>query len=312
MARVPGVNFRGCSSRQTRHPTRSAAGTSCEPSGVDLRPGCGIHERPARRRGQPDAATHAVGAARGDAGAPRDGRRPHALAAEPVHGHRDPEPLRADRDLSATRVPARPLPLSRSTWTTRRPSGSVLSCGFRTAASPRCPRGRYALLDVARLPTRPGRPRRDARPRGHDRLRRRRRPPDEGGAGRPARASPRAAIHLLAAAKAHARLSNRPTVSREDVTDMAPFALPHRLVVDGVDPAAVVRDSVALAAASRDGPDTLGNGQRFFLAARRFEGALERRARPCVLAARRRPLSGLIGPAAPAGQAAVVGGRPGP
>ena len=67
-------------------------------------------------------------------------------------------------------------------------------------------------------------------------------------------ASPRAAIHLLAAAKAHARLANRPTVSREDVTDMAPFALPHRLIVDGADPAAVVRDAVALAAASADGP----------------------------------------------------------
>ncbi len=67
-------------------------------------------------------------------------------------------------------------------------------------------------------------------------------------------ASPRAAIHLLAAAKAHARLANRPTVTREDVTDMAPFALPHRLIVDGVDPAAVVRDAVALAAASADGP----------------------------------------------------------
>ena len=53
-------------------------------------------------------------------------------------------------------------------------------------------------------------------------------------------ASPRAAVHLLAAAKAHARLANRPTVTREDVADMAPFALPHRLIVDGVDPAAVV------------------------------------------------------------------------
>ena len=66
-------------------------------------------------------------------------------------------------------------------------------------------------------------------------------------------ASPRAAIHLLAAAKAHARLSNRPLVSRQDVIDMAPYALPHRLVVDGADPAAVVRDAVALASASGDG-----------------------------------------------------------
>ena len=67
-------------------------------------------------------------------------------------------------------------------------------------------------------------------------------------------ASPRAGIHLLAAAKAHARLANRPAVTREDVADMAPFALSHRLIVDGVDPGAVVRDAVALAADSADGP----------------------------------------------------------
>ena len=67
-------------------------------------------------------------------------------------------------------------------------------------------------------------------------------------------ASPRAAVHLLAAAKAHARLANRPDVTRRDVADMAPFALPHRLIVDhGTDPAAIVRDAVALAG-------TPGNG----------------------------------------------------
>ncbi len=38
-------------------------------------------------------------------------------------------------------------------------------------------------------------------------------------------ASPRASVHLLAAAKAHARLANRPTVTREDVVDMAPHVL---------------------------------------------------------------------------------------
>jgi len=60
-------------------------------------------------------------------------------------------------------------------------------------------------------------------------------------------ASPRAAVHLLAAAKAHARLANRPSVEREDVADMAPYALPHRLIVNGVDAHAVVRDAVAAA-----------------------------------------------------------------
>jgi MoxR-like ATPase len=57
-------------------------------------------------------------------------------------------------------------------------------------------------------------------------------------------ASPRTGVHLLAAAKAHARLGNRMTVSREDVADMAPFTLAHRLIVSGVDPAAVVAEAV--------------------------------------------------------------------
>jgi MoxR-like ATPase len=65
-------------------------------------------------------------------------------------------------------------------------------------------------------------------------------------------ASPRAAVHLLAAAKAHARLANRPSVSREDAAEMALFTLPHRLVVSGVDPHAVVRDAVD--AALKDEP----------------------------------------------------------
>ncbi len=63
-------------------------------------------------------------------------------------------------------------------------------------------------------------------------------------------ASPRGAIHLLAAAKAHARLSNRPSVAREDVAAMAPFALPHRLIVSGVEPGAVVEAAVQAAAKS--------------------------------------------------------------
>jgi MoxR-like ATPase len=60
-------------------------------------------------------------------------------------------------------------------------------------------------------------------------------------------ASPRAAVHLLSAAKAHARLQNRPVVTREDVADMAPHVLPHRLIVSGVDAAAVVGAAVKAA-----------------------------------------------------------------
>ena len=47
----------------------------------EFRPGPGLRERRARRRGQPRDAAHAVGAARGDGRAPGDGRRRHAPAA---------------------------------------------------------------------------------------------------------------------------------------------------------------------------------------------------------------------------------------
>jgi MoxR-like ATPase len=68
-------------------------------------------------------------------------------------------------------------------------------------------------------------------------------------------ASPRAAVHLLAAAKAHARLSARPAVTREDVIDMAPFTLGHRLIVNGVDPRAVVAEAIRGAAEASPAAD---------------------------------------------------------
>jgi MoxR-like ATPase len=57
-------------------------------------------------------------------------------------------------------------------------------------------------------------------------------------------ASPRAAVHLLAAAKAHARLASRPAVTRQDVIDMAPFALAHRMIVSSANPQSVVAEAV--------------------------------------------------------------------
>jgi MoxR-like ATPase len=60
-------------------------------------------------------------------------------------------------------------------------------------------------------------------------------------------ASPRASIHLLNAAKANARLSGRETPTQEDVAAMAPYVLPHRIIVDGVSPAEVVSDAVLAA-----------------------------------------------------------------
>jgi len=53
-------------------------------------------------------------------------------------------------------------------------------------------------------------------------------------------ASSRAAIHLLSASKAHARLSGRPTVTIEDVRTTAPHVLAHRLIVEGRSPADVL------------------------------------------------------------------------
>jgi MoxR-like ATPase len=62
-------------------------------------------------------------------------------------------------------------------------------------------------------------------------------------------ASPRAAIHLLGASKAHARLAGRIEVMREDVIEMAPFVLCHRLTLEDVDPESAVRQALAAAGA---------------------------------------------------------------
>ena len=48
-------------------------------------------------------------------------------------------------------------------------------------------------------------------------------------------ASSRAAIHLMSATKANARLEGRDTVTNDDVREMARYVLPHRLISD--DPA---------------------------------------------------------------------------
>ena len=48
-------------------------------------------------------------------------------------------------------------------------------------------------------------------------------------------ASSRAAIHLMSATKANARLEGRDTVTVEDVREMAQYVLPHRLIVEDED-----------------------------------------------------------------------------
>ena len=60
-------------------------------------------------------------------------------------------------------------------------------------------------------------------------------------------ASPRAAVHLLNAAKAHARLADREVPTREDVTEMAPFVLSHRIIVDDVSATDVVSAAIKAA-----------------------------------------------------------------
>jgi len=67
-------------------------------------------------------------------------------------------------------------------------------------------------------------------------------------------ASPRASVHLLAAAKAHARLNNRVAVSRQDVIEMAHHALDHRMISNGVDPASIVDEAIEVAQRMRPAP----------------------------------------------------------
>ena len=208
IARVLGVSFKRVQFTPDTTPEEITGRNVTRAGETTFHAGRRVHERPARRRDQPDAAADAGGAARGDAGAARHGRRPHALAAGPVHGDRDPEPLRAGGDLPAARVAARPLPVQDPPRLRLGRRSSGRSCGSRIAASrPTSSATSQPLLDIARLDsrrrrtsTRPPRPTTSSRS-------------SSTSSGAPARsdgvvlgASPRAAIHLLAAAKAHARL----------------------------------------------------------------------------------------------------------
>ncbi len=58
-------------------------------------------------------------------------------------------------------------------------------------------------------------------------------------------ASSRAAIHVIAASKAQARISGRDTITVDDVRMVAPFVLRHRLVVSGTTPQAVLDEILA-------------------------------------------------------------------
>ena len=99
------VHARPAARRHRRHGhLQPGAGASSSPKqGPDLR------EPRARRRDQPRAGQGAVGAARGDAGAPGHDRRHDAPAARSVPRHGDAEPDRAGGHLRAARGAARPL-----------------------------------------------------------------------------------------------------------------------------------------------------------------------------------------------------------
>jgi MoxR-like ATPase len=59
-------------------------------------------------------------------------------------------------------------------------------------------------------------------------------------------ASSRSAIHLMAAAKANARLHGRDTVTPEDVRTVAPNVLKHRLICEGTTPQAALEEALDL------------------------------------------------------------------
>ena len=61
--------------------------------------------------------------------------------------------------------------------------------------------------------------------------------------------SSRGVIHLLSASRANARLAGREEVTIDDVQDMAPYVLRHRLILEpGVSPDDVLRTALSLVA----------------------------------------------------------------
>ena len=82
IARVLGVGFRRVQFTPDTTPEEITGRNVMRGGEAIFRAGRRVHEHPARRRDQPDTAAHAGVAARGDAGAARDGRGSNALAAD--------------------------------------------------------------------------------------------------------------------------------------------------------------------------------------------------------------------------------------
>ena len=134
----------------------------------ELPRGPGLHQPPARRRDQPDAAQDPVRAARGDGGAARS-RSTGSPAPLPgaVPGGRDPEPGRVRGHLPAARGPARPLPAQgRAADPGPHARSSRSSSGTRPASTPATSgRGRDRGRGPGRHRRRPGRASRPSRSR---------------------------------------------------------------------------------------------------------------------------------------------------
>ena len=192
-----------------------------------------VHQRAARRRDQPHAAEDAGGAARGDAGAPGDDRRRAAPAGCAVPRDRHAEPDRVRGHLPAARGAARPLPAAGRRRLPERRGGAAHARARARRRRPRRASSRSARWSAPRRSARWW-PRRDAtrgratRSRGYVvALVRRTRELPSVALG----ASPRAAVHLLAAAQASARLRGRAFVTPDDVAELAVPVLAHRLVM---------------------------------------------------------------------------------
>jgi MoxR-like ATPase len=65
-------------------------------------------------------------------------------------------------------------------------------------------------------------------------------------------------IHLMSAAKANARLNGRHNVTVEDVQEIAPFVLRHRLILEeGADRDEVLQAAIASVPVPKNGPVSL-------------------------------------------------------
>ena len=232
LSRALGLDFRRIQFTPDMLPSDVTGNVALRGGELVFRPRPGVHQRAAGRRDQPHAAEDAGRAAGGDAGAPGLGRGAAGAAAGPVPRARHAEPDRVRGHLRAARGAARPLPRAARGRLSRRGRRSCGCWGSRAAASGRAtstPCSRSSGADALRE----ARAAVDAT-RVDDEIARyviavvrrtRELPSVQLGA------SPRAAVHLLGAAKAAARLAGRDYVTPDDVGSMAPPVLAHRLVL---------------------------------------------------------------------------------